>query len=95
MLTQPRRVDREAVRQDRRAGTCAVTQVGMHPGAVGHAHPQAQPVVNIVVDQAAGGLRQARQAVFVIVSVGREGDLRFTRGLVATRKEKECPPATS
>ena len=42
----------------------------MSPLAVGHAYPQAQPIVNIGVDQAAGGLRQARQAVFIIVSVG-------------------------
>ena len=68
MLTQPRRVDREAIRQDRRAGTCAITEVGMHPGAVGHAHPQTEAVVNIGVDLARiGGLDEP---VFVVVSVG-------------------------
>ena len=61
MLTQTRRVDREAVRQYRRAGACAVAQISVRSLAVGHAYPQAQPIVNIGVDQAAGGLRQARR----------------------------------
>ena len=83
MLTQPRRVDREAVRQYRRAGTCAVTQVGMRSLAVGHAHAQAEAVVGVSVNLARiGGLDEP---VFVVVSIPVEQTPKAQARLVAVR----------
>ena len=83
MLTQPRRVDREAITEDRRAGTCAVAQVGMHPGAVGHAHAQAQPIVGVSVNLAR--IRRLDEPVFVVVSIPVEQTPKAQARLVAVR----------
>ena len=83
MLTQPRRVDREAVREDRRTGTCAITEVGMHPGAVGHAHAQTEAVVGVSVNLAR--IRRLDEPVFVVVSIPVEQTPKAQARLVAVR----------
>ena len=83
MLREAGRVDREAIGQNRGAGACAVTQVGMHPGAVGHAHAQAQPIVGVSVNLAR--IRRLDKPVFVIVSVPVEQTPKAQARLVAVR----------